>query len=56
MTSQQVVKFWEYQKMDSIFGFPIQKLAGMQIFEFQTQVHRQKSNFDPHLPIYAQIR
>ena len=56
MTSQQVVKFREYQKTNSIFGFPIQKLAGMQIFEFLTQAHRQKSNFDPHLPLYAQIR
>ena len=46
MTSQQVVKFKEYQKTDSIFGFPALKLAGMQIFEFLTQVHRQKSNFD----------
>ena len=31
MTSQQVVKFWEYCKTDFIFGFPTSKWAG--IFE-----------------------
>ena len=45
MTSQQVVKFKEYQKTDSIFRFPTLKLAGMQSFELPTQVAHQKLNF-----------
>ena len=36
--------------MDFIFGFPILKLAGMLIFEFLTQIHHQKLNFDPFYP------
>ena len=51
-----MAKFWEYQKTNCIFGFLTLKLAGMQIFEFPTQVHHQKLNFDPILPLYAQIR
>ena len=54
MPQQQVITFWEYRKSDSIFGFPNLKLAGMQIFEFLTQVHQQKLNFDPIYP-YAQM-
>ena len=45
MTSQQVVKFKGFKKTDSIFRFPTLKLAGMQIFEFPTQVDHQKLNF-----------
>ena len=51
MTSQQVVKFWEYQIMDFNYGFLIQKLAAMPIFKFLTRVHRQKSIFDLHLSL-----
>ena len=47
MTSRQVAKYWKYCNYDYISGFPILKLAGMQFFEFLTQIHRQKLNFEP---------
>ena len=34
MTSQQVAKYWQYWKSDYIFGFPVPKYPGVQIFMF----------------------
>jgi len=52
VTSQQVVKYWKCQESDFIFGFFIQNVAGMQIFEDLTQVGHQKLTFRPHFPLY----